>query len=433
MSRDSRPVFISFATPNRDTAWKICQELEDRGHRCWISLRDLETGSRYGDEIVRQIRDADALVLVLSSAANESEFVHREVERAINYRTPVLPVRIEDVLPAPALELFVSANQWIDLLGEDFTRQMDRLSTDLRRRRRSSGTEDASGASDEDSERPGPPSSLVAGERRSPSLAWARKYGAFAAAALALAVFGVVNLSRGVISDSDTRPDVVEESPVLETGDATSSTAGVPGGETDATDLGGGAEEEVTGDGPVDAPATRAAAGPSVEPSTTSSTGASGSPVPDGPIDGVLLAVRGPPGAGAESVESILLSELSDRGLPTMDRLALDLNLAAPGPMDSERLGRLRVENRVALLVVGDLRVEAAPSVGGMYTGRATLSVRTYDTESRRLVGTETFEVGGGGRPGKIGASPMAASQEAVTQVAHQAAAGLARELRSRR
>ena len=53
-------------------------------------------------------------VLLLSREANDSAFVRREVERAASKGKPVLPVRLEEVTPSRALELFISSEQWID-------------------------------------------------------------------------------------------------------------------------------------------------------------------------------------------------------------------------------------------------------------------------------------------------------------------------------
>jgi hypothetical protein len=54
------------------------------------------------------------LVLLLSQAANVSPFVHREVERAVSAGKGILPVRLENVRPAPNLELFISTTQRFD-------------------------------------------------------------------------------------------------------------------------------------------------------------------------------------------------------------------------------------------------------------------------------------------------------------------------------
>ncbi len=71
------------------------------------------------------------MVLVLSEAANQSPFVQREVERAVSKRKPVFPIRIEEVLPSPSLELFVSTTQWIDAWTGSMSEHVERLAGEL--------------------------------------------------------------------------------------------------------------------------------------------------------------------------------------------------------------------------------------------------------------------------------------------------------------
>ena len=57
---------------------------------------------------------ARIMVLIFSSHSNVSPQVRREVERAVHKQVPVLPFRIEDVLPSRSLEYFLSAQHWLD-------------------------------------------------------------------------------------------------------------------------------------------------------------------------------------------------------------------------------------------------------------------------------------------------------------------------------
>lgn len=106
--------FISYAKPDFEKAQEIADQLEAHGFKCWIAPRDVRPGRAYGDEIIRGIERAQAFVLVLSSASNGSGFVSREIERAVSKNKHIFTVRVEDVQPAPALELFISSTQWID-------------------------------------------------------------------------------------------------------------------------------------------------------------------------------------------------------------------------------------------------------------------------------------------------------------------------------
>lgn len=123
--------FISYATPDSGKAREICAQLEARGLRCWIAPRDVRAGREYANEIITGIERSRCVVLVLSTAANESQFVAREVERAVAKGRPVIPIRLEPVVPSPGLEPFVSAEPWIDARSGGWEGHLDRLVRDL--------------------------------------------------------------------------------------------------------------------------------------------------------------------------------------------------------------------------------------------------------------------------------------------------------------
>lgn len=107
-------VFISHASVNHDVAERICQLIEAQGVKCWIAPRDIRAGHEYAREIMGGISQCAAMVLVLTTPANDSTFVKLEVERAVSHKKPVIPIRLENVMPAPSLELFISGSHWID-------------------------------------------------------------------------------------------------------------------------------------------------------------------------------------------------------------------------------------------------------------------------------------------------------------------------------
>jgi hypothetical protein len=123
--------FISYASDNRDKADDICAALEDRGFTCWIAPRNVRAGREYADEIISGIGQSACVVLVLSEAANTSVFVRREVERAVSKNKPIFPVRIDEVLPSPGLELFVSGTHWLDAWDGDWDDHMAHLAREV--------------------------------------------------------------------------------------------------------------------------------------------------------------------------------------------------------------------------------------------------------------------------------------------------------------
>ena len=110
----SRHVFISYATTDRKQALAVCKAIEHRGTKCWISTRDVAPGENYQEAIVRALRDARAVILVFSKAANDSDEIKKELSLASRYRMPVMTLRIDDVEPSDAFAYELSTRQWID-------------------------------------------------------------------------------------------------------------------------------------------------------------------------------------------------------------------------------------------------------------------------------------------------------------------------------
>lgn len=127
----SHDVFISYASADKVIAFSICEALENRGVKCWIAPRDILRGS-YGAAIIKAIKKSKLMVIVLSSHANQSEHVHREVERAADKGVNIYPVRIEDVLPSEDLELFISSEQWLDAFPSPLEKHLDQLTENVK-------------------------------------------------------------------------------------------------------------------------------------------------------------------------------------------------------------------------------------------------------------------------------------------------------------
>jgi tetratricopeptide (TPR) repeat protein len=124
--REARPVFISYATADRKEALAVCKALERRGTKCWIATRDVQPGENYQEAIVRAIRQARALVLVFSEAANNSDEIKKELSLVSRYHVPLMALRIEDVEPSDAFAYELSTRQWIDAF-ESWDKSLDSL------------------------------------------------------------------------------------------------------------------------------------------------------------------------------------------------------------------------------------------------------------------------------------------------------------------
>jgi tetratricopeptide (TPR) repeat protein len=125
-------VFISYSNKDKTTADAICAALEVNGIRCWIAPRDILPGSDWGEAIIDAIHACRAMLLIFSSSSNASPQIKREVERSVNAGIPVVPFRIEDVMPSKTLEYFISTQHWLDALTPPMEQHLHYLVSTMR-------------------------------------------------------------------------------------------------------------------------------------------------------------------------------------------------------------------------------------------------------------------------------------------------------------
>jgi hypothetical protein len=120
-------VFICHSSKDRTIANAICSTLERHHIRCWIAPRDVLPGSEYAGSIIEAIGSSKLTVFVFSTNSNESQHVRREIERTVSHGIPVLPFRLEEVVPSPALEYFISDAHWLDAMTPPLEQHLDHL------------------------------------------------------------------------------------------------------------------------------------------------------------------------------------------------------------------------------------------------------------------------------------------------------------------
>jgi hypothetical protein len=123
--------FISYSSVDKTTAFAACATLEQTGIRCWIAPRDITPGSEWSAAIVNAIDNCRVFIIIFSSSANDSRQIRREVERAINAGVPVVPVRIENVVPTEALAYFMSTVHWLDAMSPPLEQHLQKLASSV--------------------------------------------------------------------------------------------------------------------------------------------------------------------------------------------------------------------------------------------------------------------------------------------------------------
>ena len=88
-------IFISYSTKNNEFAFAFKELLEQQGYNVWIAPNDIPLGERYANIIEKSIRNCKCLMLIMTEAICHSQWVNKEIERAINYNKPVFGVMLE--------------------------------------------------------------------------------------------------------------------------------------------------------------------------------------------------------------------------------------------------------------------------------------------------------------------------------------------------
>jgi hypothetical protein len=125
-------VFISYPHEDKAAADEACAALERAGIGCWIAPRDVAPGTAWAASIIEALDRCRVMVLIFSSHANDSQQIHREVQRAFDRAIPVVPLRIENVEPTQSLAYFLGSVHWLDAFTPPLAAHFERLGVAVR-------------------------------------------------------------------------------------------------------------------------------------------------------------------------------------------------------------------------------------------------------------------------------------------------------------
>jgi hypothetical protein len=90
-------VFLSYRRADSKVADALAAQLEREGYGVWVDRADISGGSPWRAEIEKALSGADAMVLLLSAAALQSDEIYKEVSRAVELEKPIVPVCLGSV------------------------------------------------------------------------------------------------------------------------------------------------------------------------------------------------------------------------------------------------------------------------------------------------------------------------------------------------
>ena len=125
--------FVSYSTLDKAFVDALVHRLEERNYRCWYAPRDIEPGTSWPAAITAALQESNVMLLVFSSSANASEEIARELTLASGNRLPVIPVRIENIMPCPELAYHLSNRHWLDVYDLELEAAINRVEEGLER------------------------------------------------------------------------------------------------------------------------------------------------------------------------------------------------------------------------------------------------------------------------------------------------------------
>lgn len=103
--------FISYSTKNQSEADAVRTLFIKNNIQTWMAPIDIPAGSKYAGVIVDAIKKCACLVLLLTEESQQSQWVEREVERAVTYRKSIITIQLEDLVLNECFELYIGNQQ----------------------------------------------------------------------------------------------------------------------------------------------------------------------------------------------------------------------------------------------------------------------------------------------------------------------------------
>lgn len=128
---DAKDIFISYKSEEYDVALWIKNTLESKGISCWMAPESISGGASYASEIPAAIKNCKVFVIVLSAKAQESIWIPRELDQAINANKRIMPFMVENCGLKSDFEFYLSnVQRYYAYLGKEDT--MERMLLDIK-------------------------------------------------------------------------------------------------------------------------------------------------------------------------------------------------------------------------------------------------------------------------------------------------------------
>lgn len=114
-STDAPRLFASYARQDAPAVRTVVDAVRRHGIDVWLDVDELRPGEVFADQVRQALSEAAGILVFLSAASCQSEYVRREVVVFAAANRLVIPVSLERVISLPPALLFLSSVQRVDV------------------------------------------------------------------------------------------------------------------------------------------------------------------------------------------------------------------------------------------------------------------------------------------------------------------------------
>ena len=130
MAKTEPAVFISYKSEESAEADKVRRALETSGISCWMAPESIPGGRSYAEVIPAAIRRCSVFVLILTEKSQSSQWVKRELDRAINEGKRVMPFILENTRLDDDIAFYLTNVQQY-FAYKDWEKELSRMIDDI--------------------------------------------------------------------------------------------------------------------------------------------------------------------------------------------------------------------------------------------------------------------------------------------------------------
>ena len=124
----STQIFISYSHFDMEFAGRLTKELERAGYEVWFDRTDIQTGTRWDDEIVKGLNASEIFLVLLSNKSTASQNVKDEIGYAMDHAKQILPILLETC----EVPFRLSRVQYVDFTALKFNEGIQKVLTILK-------------------------------------------------------------------------------------------------------------------------------------------------------------------------------------------------------------------------------------------------------------------------------------------------------------